>query len=634
MSKKTIEEKYQKLTQREHVLLRSGMYIGGVKKQMEELWIAKENDTIKMEKTMVEYSPGFMKIFDEVLTNATDHSFRDATVKSIKVDYSQETGEISVWNDGTGIPIELHKEHNIYVPELIFGHLLSGSNYDDSEQRIGAGTNGIGSKATNIYSKKFVVETVDSNNKKKFIQEFSENMTEKTKAKITSNSGKSYTRITFIPDYARFIMNGLEDDTILLIRKRVLDCIACTSQNIQIYLNGIKLKGKGLVDYTKYFFEDEKIISESFQECVKRNGETTEYNWEYAIVPYQSYEQISFVNGNATNQGGTHVNYITNQIVNKLKKMLEEKKKLKELKPNFIKDKLFIFLRATLANPVFNSQTKEMLTTQSRDFGCSISVSDSFITKLYKSSITEEIVEFCKLKESASLSKQTDGKKVNKVYIPKLEDALWAGTNKSEQCTLILTEGLSALTFALHGRSVVGPEKYGTFPLKGKLLNTKDATISQLVGNEEINNIKQIIGLKQDKVYKSTSELRYGKVMILTDADSVTGDTPLLLKDGNLIKIETIDRLTTDFSINELNGKEYGNSNLEVWTENGWTKILSVMRHKVSKTMFRVLTHTGIVDVTEDHSLLDENKVEITPNNCKIGTKLLHDFPILEENKV
>lgn len=577
MSKKTIEEKYQKLTQREHVLLRSGMYIGSVKKQMEEMWVpcrAKAQlGEHKMEKTMIEYSPGFMKIFDEVLTNATDHSFRDSTVKSIKVEYLQETGEISVWNDGTGIPIELHKEHNIYVPELIFGHLLSGSNYSDYDTRTGAGTNGLGSKITNIFSKKFIVETVDSNNKKKFVQEFSNNMIEKTKAKVTSNSGKSYTKITFVPDYPKFNMESLEDDTVLLIRKRVLDCIACTNATVQIYLNGEKLKGKGLVDYTKYFFEGEKVITESFQERVKKNGEIIEYNWEYAIVPYQCYEQVSFVNGNSTNQGGTHVNYITNQIVNKLKKMFEEKKKLKELKPNFIKDKLFLFLRATVANPAFNSQTKEMLTTQSKDFGCSITVSDAFITKLYKSSITEEIVEFCKLKETASLGKQTDGKKVNKVYIPKLEDAIWAGTSKSNKCTLILTEGESAKTFAMWGRSIVGPEKYGIHPLKGKVLNIRDASISQLVGNEEINNIKQILGLKQDKNYKDISELRYGKVMILTDSDVDGSHIKALLINlfhfwwPNLIKMDFIQTLKTPI-VKAIKGKKV----LEFFTEQDYTK--------------------------------------------------------------
>jgi DNA topoisomerase-2 len=574
-SKKTIENTYKKLSQREHVLERSGMYIGSVKKQMEELWVAKESDsTPKMEKTMVEYSPGFMKIFDEVLTNATDHSFRDATVTTIKVDYSKESGEISVWNNGSGVPIQLHKEHNIYVPELIFGHLLSGSNYDDTNVRTGAGTNGLGSKLTNIYSSKFTVETIDSDEKKKFVQEFSSNMTERTKAKITSNSSKSYTKITFTPDYKRFDMEGLEDDTILLIRKRVLDCIACTNGNVQIYLNGDKLKGKGLIDYTKYFFEGEKVISEFHTERIKsKNGEVTEYVWEYAIVPYSHFEQVSFVNGNSTTQGGKHVDYILYQIINKLKKMLEEKKKLKELKPNFIKDKLFLFLRATVANPAFNSQTKEQLTTQSKDFGCTITVSDAFITKLYKSPITEEIVEFCKLKETASLSKQTDGKKTSKIYIPKLEDALWAGTVKSNQCTLILTEGDSAKTFAMWGRSVVGPDKYGVFPLKGKVLNVRDASISQLIGNEEINNLKQIIGLKQDKVYKDVSELRYGKIMVLTDSDVDGSHIKALLINffhywwPSLIKMDYIQTLKTPI-VKAIKGKKV----MEFFTEQDYLK--------------------------------------------------------------
>ena len=572
---KKIEETYQKLTQREHVLLRSGMYIGSTKKQMEELWVAKESDEgLKMEKVMVEYSPGFMKIFDEILTNATDHSFRDLSVNMIKVNYDKSTGEISVWNNGKGIPVQLHKEHNMYVPELIFGHLLSGSNYDDTTTRTGAGTNGLGSKLSNIYSSKFIVETIDSDEKKKFVQEYSDNMTQRTKAKITSNSSKSYTKITFTPDYSRFDMEGLEDDTILLIRKRVLDCIACTNGNVQIYLNGEKLKGKGLIDYTKYFFEGEKVMSESHVERIKnKNGEVTEYVWEYAIVPYTHYEQVSFVNGNATNQGGKHVDYILYQIVNKLKKMLEEKKKLKELKPNFIKDKLFLFLRATVANPAFNSQTKEQLTTQSKDFGCTITVSDQFITKLYKSPITEEIVEFCKLKESASLSKLTDGKKSSKIYIPKLEDALWAGTIKSNQCTLILTEGDSAKTFAMWGRSVVGPEKYGVHPLKGKVLNVRDATISQLIGNEEINNIKQIIGLKQDKVYKDTSDLRYGRVMVLTDADVDGSHIKALLVNlfhywwPSLIKLDYIQTLKTPI-VKAIKGKKV----MEFFTEQDYLK--------------------------------------------------------------
>lgn len=516
---KSIEQTYIKLSQREHVLLRGGMYVGSTKKQMEEIWVP--NNDLKMEKHMIEYTPAFIKIFDEILTNATDHSFRHDTVTQIKVNYNQDTGEISVFNNGPGIPIIIHKEHNIYIPELLFGNLLSGSNYNDSEDRNVAGLNGLGSKCTNIFSKKFIVETVDSENKKKYIQEFSDNLSVISKPKITNYSKSSYTKITFLPDYSRFDMKNLEKDSILLINKRVIDCIACTNENVSIYLQDIKLKGKGLLDYCKYYFDDSKIFIETFNEKIKskNNKEFINYVWEYAVVPYTQFEQISFVNGNSTIQGGKHVDYIMYQILTKYKTMLESKKKLKELKPNFIKDKMFFFLRATVSNPSFNSQNKEQLTTPSKDFGCVVQVTDKFIDKLYKSSITNDIVEFCKAKEIASISKTTDGSKKNRIFIPKLEDAVYAGTNKSNLCSLILTEGLSAMTFALHGRTVIGAEYIGVFPLRGKVLNLRDASISQITSNEEICNIKQILGLKENKVYNNTNDLRYGKVIILTDAD-------------------------------------------------------------------------------------------------------------------
>lgn len=467
IKEKTIEEKYQKLSQREHVLKRSGMYIGDIKKNNEELWVMGSDN--KMIKKFVEYSPGFMKIFDEVLSNATDHAIRDPTVTTIKVDYNKDTGEISVYNNGTGVPVVMHKEQNIYVPELIFGHLLSGSNYDDSDSKIVVGTNGMGVKVVNIFSTKFNIETVDSENKKKYIQEFSNNMENKTVPKVTTAANtKSYTKITFTPDYKRFSMTSLEDDAILLMKKRVYDCIA-NVKNVSLYINGEKLKGKSFTDYIKYYFEDSKVIYESNIQTIKG----IEFIWEYAVVSNDKFEQVSFVNGNCTNLGGKHLDYILYQIINKLKDQLESKKKLKDIKPGFIKDKMFIFLKSTIINPTFNSQTKETLTTQVKEFGCKVDVTDSFMMKLYKSSMIDEIVQFCRLKESANLSKTTDGRKVNKVYIPKLEDAIYAGTIKSNQCTLILTEGDSAKTFAMWGRGSIsgGPEKYGIYPLKGKCVS-------------------------------------------------------------------------------------------------------------------------------------------------------------------
>lgn len=568
MTKKTIEETYKKLSQREHVLHRPNMYIGEIKKTLEEMWVF-END--KMTKRMVEYSPAFLKIFDEVLTNALDHSNRDNTVDKIRVDYDIKTGEISVLNNGSGVPVVVHKEHNLYVPELIFGHLLSGSNYDDSQQRIGAGVNGLGVKLGNIYSKRFVVETIDSEMGLKFIQEFSENMETRSKPKVTKNSGKSYTKITFLPDYARFHMSGLENDTTLLINKRVYDCIACTNKTVNVFLNGERLRGKGLVDYSNYFFEKDQVKSyyDTFTQHVGKN----ELVWEWIVVPSDHFEQVSFVNGNSTYQGGKHVDHIVYQITSKIKTLLETKKRLKDVKPAIIKERFFLFLRSTIINPQFSSQTKEMLTTQVKDFGCRVEVSDKFIDKLWKSPIVEDIIEFCKMKETMDLAKTTDGKKKNKIYVPKLEDALWAGTAKSDQCSLILTEGLSAMTFALWGRSIVGPERWGVFPLKGKVLNIRDATVSQLMNNEEINNLKQIIGLKQGVNYTNTKDLRYGKVMILTDADVDGSHIKGLLVNlfhcwwPSLLKMDFIQTLRTPI-VKAIKGQKV----LEFYTEQDYHK--------------------------------------------------------------
>lgn len=583
----TIEERYQKLTQAEHCLKRPGMYVGSTSRQLEDMWVF-DNATKRMVKKTVEYTPAFLKIFDEVLTNATDHAARDSTVDKIKVDLDRELGQITVMNTGQGIPVVMHKDHNVYVPELIFGHMLSGSNYDDTQTRTGAGTNGLGSKLSALFSQRFHVETVDSERGLKFVQEYTDNMSKRSKPKITKTSVKSYTKITFIPDYARFHMKNLDDDAVGLLAKRVYDCIACTQPNVSIFFNGEKLKGKGLVDYIKYYFDEEKGVKVYAESSVGRIG-NTELVWEYAVVPWEKFEQVSFVNGNSTYQGGRHVDHIMNQITAKLKTFLESKKKLKDVKTSMIKDRFFLFLRATVVNPSFSSQTKEYLTTQVRDFGCRIEVSDALISKLQKSQIVDEIIDMYKLREAHELSKKTDGNKKSRVIIPKLEDALWAGTYRSEQCTLVLTEGDSAKTFAMWGRSIVGSEKMGIFPLKGKVINVRDASVQQLLNNEEINNIKQILGLKQGKEYKDTKELRYGKLMILTDADHDGSHIKGLIINmfhywwPSLLKMNFVQAMRTPI-VKAIKGQRelefFSQRDYEIWKETGNTNGYQIKYYK------------------------------------------------------
>lgn len=622
-TKRTVEETYVMLSQHEHILKRPDTYIGSVNKQTSQEWVF-DTQTNKIIKKTVQTTPGFMKIVDEAITNAIDHSNRDPTVKTIKVDISQTTGEIVVTNDGTGIPVEIHSEHNIYIPEMVFGHLLTGSNYDDTIERTGAGRNGLGGKALNIFSKKFKIETVDSVNKKKFSQSYTDNMTVKSKPKVSDNTGKSYTKVSFTPDYQKFDMSSIDDDTYSVLARRVYECIATTNQNVSIYLNGEKLKGKGVGDYAKYFFDTAPIAHE------------IQGKWEYLVFQSQSCDQVSFVNGNNTVSGGKHVDCVLNQITSSVKTMIETKMKLQNVKVGTIKENIFLFLNCSIPNPKFNSQTKDILTTPIKDFGTTIKVSDAFIKKVFNSPISQEVIDVTTFKDRKKLDKDVSTTKKSKISVKNLDDATNAGTAKSQMCTLYLTEGLSASSFAISGLSVIGRANNGVYPLRGKVLNIREATQAQLLKNEEIIAIKKIIGLHASKKYDNSQDiasLRYGRIAILADADCISGDTPLLLKDddGNILT-ETIERLTSDYI--PVNGKEYGVSSLKIWTDFGWTDIKCVMRHKVSKVFYRVLTHTGLIDVSEDHPLLTDQGEEKHAIDCSIGDKLLHSFPTFYENKI
>ena len=500
---KSIEETYQKKSQLEHVLHRPGMYIGDITPSTITRW-AMIND--KMILKTLTFSPGLYKIFDEIFTNATDHSQRDSTMKKIEVIINEN--EITIMNDGQGIPIEIHKELGKYVPEIIFGEFHTSSNYDDTESRTVGGLNGYGSKLTNAFSNKFTVEICDSKNH--YIQTWKNNMSEKSEAKITSSKKKPFTKISFIPDYARFGMETLTDDTALLFKTRVYEGSAVTNKQVGVYFNSEKLPVKSFEDYVNLFIGNGPRVYE------KAND-----RWEYVVAlnPYDKFTQISFVNGINTSDGGTHVDLIMNQIIYKLKEQLEKKHKDITIRPSYIKDNVLVFINCLIENPIFSSQTKENHVTKITKFGSNVVLSDETIKKIDKLGITANVLDIAKAKDQKSLSK-TDGKKQFRLIVPKLDDANKAGGSEGNRCKLILTEGDSAKASAVAGLSIVGRDYYGVFPLRGKLLNVRDATPAQLLKNEEINSLKKILGLQQGKEYNSTKNLRYGEIMIFTDADN------------------------------------------------------------------------------------------------------------------
>jgi DNA topoisomerase-2 len=219
---KTIEETYQKKSQLEHILLRPDTYIGSVEPQTQPVWVY-DAATGQVVNRTITFVPGLYKIFDEIVVNAADNKQRDPSMNRIEISIDPDENTIRVWNNGNGIPIAIHAEHQIYVPELIFGNLLTGSNFDDEQAKTTGGRNGYGAKLANIFSTEFIVETVDSSRGMKFKQVFRKNMSERSAPEVTKCSGSDYTCITFKPDLARFKMEFMDDDTVALLSKRALD---------------------------------------------------------------------------------------------------------------------------------------------------------------------------------------------------------------------------------------------------------------------------------------------------------------------------------------------------------------------------------------------------------------------------
>ena len=497
-------ENYKKYTQIEHILARPGMYIGDTKCTTSECWVVDLETNMAVFK-MCKWNPGIFKIFDEILVNAVDEVQRNKSVKCIKIEINDKF--VSIYND-SGIPIETHPEYNIYIPELIFANLLTSSNYDDSVKRTTGGLNGLGAKLTAIFSKTFTVETAKAG--KKYVQTYEKNLSIIGKPVITTSS-KEYTKITFYPDFEKFGVECISDNTLDILIKRVFDICAITPKTVEIFLNGKKLPIKNFSDYISVYIGNLKSSPRVIQENER---------WKVSISASQNgFQCISFVNGICTSDGGSHVDHVINPIIKKLTELIQEKHKSLTIKPQYIKDNLFVFINCFIDNATYSSQTKEKHITKVTDFGTKFTYSDDFISQILKLGILDSILAIAEAKEKKSLQK-TDGKKTCRVLIPKLDDANKAGTKDSKNCVIIFTEGDSAKATAISGLSVVGRDNYGVFPLRGKLLNTKTATYAQLANNEEINHIKQIIGLQTGKKYKSVSELRYGKILIMTDADT------------------------------------------------------------------------------------------------------------------
>ena len=520
-----LANKYQKKTDIEHILSNPDTYIGSVEEVDTDLWIL---DTIsnKIVEKNIKYIPGLFKLFDEGIVNCRDHVIRMQQaisngqqncipVSNIEITIDDD-GTITMLNDGNGIDVAEHPEHKMWIPEMIFGHLRTSTNYDKTEKKIVGGKNGFGFKLVLIWSTYGSVETVDHIRGLKYKQEFKNNLDEICKPSITKCKNKPYTKITFKPDYKRLGIHGLTPDIIALLKKRTYDIAAVTDKTIKVKYNGELVPVKNFEQYMNMYIGDKSETPRVYEE----NGQ----RWEYgvALTPTNEFAQVSFVNGIHTAKGGKHVEYILNQITRKLGEFIEKKKKVK-VNPNTIKEQLILFLRCDIENPAFDSQTKDYMNTPSSKFGSKCDVSDKFIEKIAKMGVMDAALQLTEVKENKA-AKKTDGVKSKTVRgIPKLTDANWAGTEKSKDCIIIFCEGDSAKAGIISGLSSEDRNIIGVYPMKGKILNVRGEPVKKISENKEIAEIKKILGLETGKKYNTIEDvynnLRYGKVLFMTDQD-------------------------------------------------------------------------------------------------------------------
>jgi len=542
--------KYQKMTDQEHILKKPDTYIGTIERAETTEYVmdvvptpavsnsveaAATSPLATLTRRNITYIPGLYKLFDEGMVNMRDHVVRQAQavadgkpdalpVTTLEVEIDPADGTIHMTNDGNGIDVAQHPEHKIWVPEMIFGHLRTSTNYDENKkEKIVGGKNGFGFKLVLIWSVWGRVETVDHIRGLKYVQEFKNNLSEIIPPVITKSKVKPYTRVSFRPDYARFGLpgNNLTPDMLALFMKRTYDIAAVTDKTVKVKYNGGIVPVRHFQQYVDLYI-GAKGGSEGGG--VKRIYENPDPRWEYAVclTTTDEFAHISFVNGIYTPRGGKHVEYITNQIVRKLADLIKKKKKV-DVKPNTIKEQLMLFLRCDIENPSFSSQTKDELGTAVANFGSSCKVSDEFIEKLAKMGVMDAACALTEVKDTKA-AKKTDGAKTKTIRgIPKLVDANYAGTaDKSAQCTIILCEGDSAKAGIISGLSKEDRNFIGVYPMKGKLFNVHGETTKRISENREIAEIKQILGLETGKTYTPadvSAKLRYGKVLFMTDQD-------------------------------------------------------------------------------------------------------------------
>lgn len=515
MVKKKIEDKYQELSEVQHILSRPGMWVGSIKSEEKDAFIYNKK-TGKFEMRIVNYIPAMLKVVDEVISNSCDEFRRpdNMGLTELYININKELGEIIVRDNG-GIPIVKHKDAGVYVPEFIFGRLRTSSNYDDTEDRNVIGTNGVGSALCNVFSTYFEIESADGKNE--FHRSWSNNMETVNDDLKVKKCGKKthYTQTRFRLDFSRFDteLTTFDDDFINIIHKRCIDAAAANPGLKVIFNDDNKWKFKKLDEYIDLYSNILNITDKIPFE----NDLCTAW-----IFPDSSID-IGFVNG-AECSKGTHMRALRNEINQVVVEYLSKKDKLKDLTTRGVDNKYSVFININVSNPSYDSQTKDTLTTPvdkfSKDEKIKWEVNDKFLNKICKSEIIELVRDWYKQKSAAEDEKAL--RKINRETnkgLKRPDKYITCSSKKKSERQLWIFEGDSAKAGFRGGRN---PEIQAGYTMRGVPLNVYNMTPLQIMKNEVFNDIVTILGIKWGKEF-NIDDLNFGKIVISTDAD-VDGD--------------------------------------------------------------------------------------------------------------
>lgn len=527
------KQQYQIYDPVEHILLRPDMYVGSKQKEEIEDYVYKvilDGKTTYSEhlvKEKVNISPAFSRTFLEILSNSIDNLERKSEKPMSFVEIVIKKDEISVKNDGAVIPIIIN-DNGIYNHSLIFGHLLSGSNYDDTADRFVAGRNGLGAKLTNVLAKEFTVEGIDPERKLKLVQTWTNNMKHTIGPIVTKNTvAKGYTKVTWKPDLKWFGMSTIGDKIIeylssFCVYSAIISGVLI-SKPLKVKLS-IPTKNGDLIQYdlpNKFDNFFDLMSGCPVKELLKLEDQHSKVLVTPAVDD-NGFEVFSFVNGIRTKNGGKHVSAWADAIFKPLVDKLNgsNKNDSSKLTPKDVKPYFRFLIVTRIVNPEFDSQEKNELKTPVK----ATAISAVQVKKILSWSIKDAIKGLAVKKEKKNVAKNFTA--LPKIVIEGYDKANNAGKSKSQECSLIICEGLSAKTFCVEGvtRGIPGlPGKgrdyYGIYPLRGKLLNTQNATPSAIAKNTVIVNLMKILGLEYNKPF-NVNKLNYGRVIILTDADT------------------------------------------------------------------------------------------------------------------